>query len=192
MCVLAPGSGRSIVKKTVPDHSCVYLYDLTHRRELGRFNVLDLDESHYIKNKSAKRTKALMRLARVTPHVFLLSGTPAPNRPVELWSQLCAILGVNRIGTYTSFTARIVARNSPSGFVDVSGATNRRELAWFMKSTCLIRRLKRDVLRILPKKTRCTLEVDVQQGKMKKKFARWREINRLVHAAGDPRAHFRA
>ena len=168
-----------IVKKTVPEHSCVVSYDLTHRRELGRFNVLVLDESHYIKNKSAKRTKALMRLARVTPHVFLLSGTPAPNRPVELWSQLSAILGVNRIGTYTSFTRRYCgAKQSPLGFVDVSGATNRRELAWFMKSTCLIRRLKRDVLD-LPKKTRCTLEVDVKQGKMKKKFARWREINRL-------------
>ena len=63
-----------------------------------------------------------------------------------------------------------MARNSPSGFVDVSGATHRQELAWFMKSTCLIRRLKRDVLQDLPKKTRCTLEVDVQQGKMKKKF----------------------
>ena len=168
-----------IVKKTVPDHSCVISYDLTHRRELGRFNVVILDESHYIKNKSAKRTKALMRLARVTPHVFLLSGTPAPNRPVELWSQLATILGVNRIGTYTSFTRRYCgAKMSPLGFVDVSGATHRQELAWYMKSTCLIRRLKRDVLD-LPKKTRCTLEVDVKQGKMKKKFARWREINRL-------------
>jgi SWI/SNF-related matrix-associated actin-dependent regulator 1 of chromatin subfamily A len=168
-----------IVKKTVPEHSCVISYDLTHRRQLGTFNVLILDESHYMKNKSAKRTKALMRLARMTPHVFLLSGTPAPNRPVELWTQLAAILGVNRIGTYTSFTRRYCgAKQSPLGFVDVSGATHKQELAWFMKSTCLIRRLKRDVLD-LPKKTRCTLDVDVPQGKMKKKFARWREINRL-------------
>ena len=168
-----------IVKKTVPEHSCVISYDLTHRRQLGKFNVLVLDESHYIKNKSAKRTKALMRLARVTPHVFLLTGTPAPNRPVELWSQLATILGVNRIGTYTSFTRRYCgAKQSPLGFVDVSGATHKQELAWYMKSTCLIRRLKRDVLD-LPKKTRCTLEVDVPQGGMKKKFARWREINAL-------------
>jgi len=175
-----PDLDVDVVKKTVPDHSCVISYDLTHRRQLGRFNVLILDESHYIKNKSAKRTKALMRLARVTPHVFLLTGTPAPNKPVELWTQLAAILGVNRIGTYTSFTRRYCgAKQSPLGFVDVSGATNRRELAWYMKSTCLIRRLKRDVLQDLPKKTRCTLEVDVAQGKMKKKFKRWKEINRL-------------
>jgi SNF2 family DNA or RNA helicase len=68
---------------------------------------------------------------------------------------------------------------SPLGFVDVSGATHRQELAWYMKSTCLIRRLKRDVLRDLPKKTRCTLEIDVKQGSMKKKFKRWKEINQL-------------
>ena len=175
-----PNLEIDIVKKTVPEHSCIISYDLTHRRRLGRFNVLVLDESHYMKNKSAKRTKALMKLARMTPHVFLLSGTPAPNKPVELWTQLATILGVNRIGTYTSFTRRYCgAKQSPLGFVDVSGATHKRELAWFMKSTCLIRRLKRDVLQDLPKKTRTTLEVDVPQGKMKKKFARWREINRL-------------
>lgn len=175
-----PDLDVQIVKKTVPEHSCVISYDLTHRRELGKFNVLVLDESHYMKNKSAKRTKALMRLARVTPHVFLLTGTPAPNRPVELWTQLATILGVNRIGTYTAFTGRYCgSKMSPLGFVDVSGATHRQELAWYMKSTCLIRRLKRDVLQDLPKKTRCTLEVDVKQGKMKKKFVRWREINQL-------------
>ena len=175
-----PDLDVQIVKKTVPEHSCVISYDLTHRRQLGKFNVLVLDESHYIKNKSAKRTKALMRLARVTPHVFLLTGTPAPNRPVELWAQLATILGVNRIGTYTSFTRRYCgAKQSPLGFVDVSGATHKQELAWYMKNTMLIRRLKRDVLQDLPTKTRCTLEVDVPQGGMKKKFARWREINRL-------------
>ena len=176
-----PNLDVQIVKKTVPEHSCVISYDLTHRRQLGRFNVLVLDESHYIKNKSAKRSKALMKLARMTPHVFLLSGTPAPNRPVELWSQLAAILGVARIGNYTSFTHRYCgAKQSPLGFVDVSGATHKQELAWYMKSTCLIRRLKREVLQDLPTKTRCTLEVDVPQGGMKKKFKRWKEINRLL------------
>ena len=175
-----PDLDVDIVKKTVPEHSCIISYDLTHRRQLGRFTTLVLDESHYMKNKSAKRTKALMRLARVTPHVFLLTGTPAPNKPVELWTQLAVILGVSRIGTYTSFTHRYCgAKQSPLGFVDVSGATHKRELAWFMKNTCLIRRLKRDVLRDLPKKTRTTLEVDVPQGKMKKKFKRWKEINQL-------------
>ena len=169
-----------IVAKTVPNESIIVSYDLTHRRQLGRFTTLVLDESHYMKNKSAKRTKALMKLAKQTPHVFLLTGTPAPNKPVELWTQMAAILGVDRVGNYTSFTRRYCgAKQSPLGFVDVSGATHKSELAWFMKNTMLIRRLKRDVLKDLPMKTRTTLEVDVPNRGMKKKFNRWKEINVL-------------
>ena len=48
-----------------------------------------------------------------------------------------------------------------------------------MKNTMLIRRLKRDVLKDLPMKTRTTLEVDVPNRGMKKKFNRWKEINLL-------------
>ena len=166
-----------ILGKQVKSGSCIVSYDLTHRRVLGSFNVLILDESHYVKNKNAKRTKAIMKLARRTPHVFLLTGTPAPNKPVELWSQLSMLM---RIGTYTSFTHRYCgAKTSPLGFVDVSGATHKEELAWLMKKNVLIRRLKRDVLKHLPAKTRTTLEVDVPCKNMKFKFDRWKEINRL-------------
>lgn len=167
----------AIVGKQIPDSSVIMSYDLSHRRVLSSYNVLILDESHYVKNKNAKRTKAIMKLARKTPHVFLLTGTPAPNKPVELWTQLSMLM---RIGTYTSFTHRYCgAKQSPLGFVDVSGATHKEELAWLMKKTVLIRRLKRDVLSHLPPKTRATLEVDVPCKGMKKKFARWKEINRL-------------
>lgn len=169
----------SIVGKKVPETSVIISYDLTHRRDLGKFNVLILDESHYVKNKNAKRTKAIMKMAKKTKHLFLLTGTPAPNKPVELWSQLFMLMP-KVIGNYTSFTRRYCgAKQSPLGFVDVSGATHREELAWLMKSTCLIRRLKRDVLQHLPPKTRTTLEVDVPCKGMKQKFKRWKEINKL-------------
>ena len=68
-----PDHEIAIVGKTVPDTSIIISYDLTHRRDLGKFNVLILDESHYVKNKSAKRTKAIMKLAKKTPHIFLLT-----------------------------------------------------------------------------------------------------------------------
>ena len=173
-----PNLDISIVKKDVPETSIIISYDLTHRRNLGMFNVLILDESHYAKSKDAKRTKALRRLASHVPHVFLLSGTPAPNKPVELYSQI-SMLG--DYGTYTNFTKRYCgAKMSPLGFVDVSGATHKRELAWLLKSTILIRRLKRDVLKDLPPKIRTTMNVDVPTKGMKKKFDRWKEINRLL------------
>lgn len=166
------------VKKQVPATSIIVSYDLTFRRELGKFNVLILDESHYVKSKKAKRTKALLKLAKKTPHVFLLTGTPAPNKPVELFSQMSMI---KNYGTYTDFTLRYCgAKQSPLGFVDVSGATHKRELAWLLKSTMLIRRLKRDVLSNLPPKIRTTMDVDVPTKHMVKKFKRWKEINRLM------------
>ena len=107
----------SIVGKKVPETSAIISYDLTHRRELGKFNVLILDESHYVKNKNAKRTKAIMKMAKQMKHVFLLTGTPAPNKPVELWSQLYMLMP-KVIGNYTSFTRRYCgAKQSPLGYV---------------------------------------------------------------------------
>ena len=42
------------------------------------------DEIHLAKNEDALRTQALAILARRTPHMILLSGTPLVNRPAEL------------------------------------------------------------------------------------------------------------
>lgn len=52
-----------------------------------KFDVIVLDESHYVKNATAQRTKVVTKLAREATRVILLSGTPS-SRPVELFSQL--------------------------------------------------------------------------------------------------------
>lgn len=52
------------------------------------------DESHMIKNTSAKRTQAALELSSSIksdaemPYVVCVSATPMPNRPQELWAQL--------------------------------------------------------------------------------------------------------
>ena len=59
---------------------------------------LVFDESHMMKNMSAKRTKGGMKLASWVkknnrhPYVVMSSGTLFPNRPEELWAQL-SIMG---------------------------------------------------------------------------------------------------
>lgn len=68
-------------------------YDLAFRRkellDLTDFTLM-LDESQFIKNDKAKRTKFIQRLdAR---NVILLSGTPTGGRYEELWTQ-CKLLG---------------------------------------------------------------------------------------------------
>ena len=52
----------------------------------GDWDLLILDEAHYVKTPSAQRTKVAMKLASKVSNVWLLSGTPMPNHPGELWT----------------------------------------------------------------------------------------------------------
>jgi len=49
-------------------------------------DILILDEAHYVKNYGALRTKAALGIACCTERVWLLSGSPMPNNPTELYS----------------------------------------------------------------------------------------------------------
>ena len=115
------------IKTDVPEGNVVVSYSIATKLvfKLGKFNVALVDESHYLKNHRTKRYKALRKLLQRTPRNILLSGTPAPNSPVELYTQL-SILRPKFFGTYTDFVHRYCgAKQSPLGFVDVSGATNK-------------------------------------------------------------------
>lgn len=79
----------------IPEHSIVIInYDLIWRRpklsQLENFTLM-LDESSYIKNEMAKRTKFILNKLK-PDNVILLSGTPTGGKYEELWSQ-CHLLG---------------------------------------------------------------------------------------------------
>lgn len=61
----------------------------------GMFNAIICDESHALKSKSTKRTKAVVPILQAAKRCLLLSGTPALAKPLELWPQLSA-LGASR------------------------------------------------------------------------------------------------
>jgi len=169
-------------KSPIPEGNVVMSYDLAARRvsELGKFRTVVCDESHYLKSHKTKRTKRLKPLVLRTPHAFLLSGTPAANRPVELYSQV-SMVQPRCWGTYTQFVNRYCgAKHSPLGFVDVSGATRKAELSFRLKRVCMIRRLKRDVLTDLPPKTRTRVNLECAGSReIRGMRARWSEINAL-------------
>ncbi len=78
----------------IPEHSVIIInYDLIWRRpelsQLTNFTLM-LDESSYIKNETAKRSKFILKLK--PDNVILLSGTPTGGKYEELWSQ-CHLLG---------------------------------------------------------------------------------------------------
>ena len=106
------------------------------------FQTLVLDESHRIKNEKAKRTKAAMKAMRHIGRVYALSGTPIPNRPIELWPLLNG-LGIYRGGWY-DFAARYAKMWKAPWGMDVSGASNLPELRAMMRPHVL-RRKKDDV-----------------------------------------------
>jgi SWI/SNF-related matrix-associated actin-dependent regulator 1 of chromatin subfamily A len=118
-------------------------YDLLqYLPEKAQFETLVLDECHRIKNPKAARTKAALRLMGLCKNAFALSGTPIPNRPIELWPVLHG-LGIYRGGWY-DFAARYAKLWTAPWGLDVSGASNIPELKALMKPHVL-RRKKEDV-----------------------------------------------
>ena len=118
-------------------------YDLIqYLPEKANFATLVLDEAHRIQNPKAARTKAAMKLMKVCKNVYALSGTPLPNRPIELWPVLHG-LGIYR-GGWFDFAARYAKLWTAPWGLDVSGASNIPELKALMKPHVL-RRKKEDV-----------------------------------------------
>ena len=63
-----------------------YAKALRSRDSLGTPGLVILDEAHYCKTPSAKRTRAALGVASKADRAWLLSGTPMPNDPTELWA----------------------------------------------------------------------------------------------------------
>ena len=119
----------------------VLQYGVTH---CDRYNTLVLDECHRIKNPKAARTKAAMLAMKKIDYVYACSGTPIPNRPIELWPVLHG-LGIYR-GGWFDFAARYAKMWSAPWGLDTSGASNLPELKAMMKPHVL-RRKKEDIFK---------------------------------------------
>ena len=113
--------------------------------------VLIADESHYFKSSSAKRTKAIKKLGKGVNHIINISGTPITNKPVEIYNAV-NMVNPNLFPNYIRFTEKYCGRKKDRYGWNVDGATNMKELNAILKSTVMIRRLKKNVLKDLPDK----------------------------------------
>lgn len=126
---------------------------------LGNPRGLILDESHYVKSPTAKRTKAATSLAKRVPKegmVLLLSGTPILNRADELVAQLRVLGRLAEFGNAKQFRFRYCEWD---GF-GYRGSKNLNELHDRLRASCFVRRTKTEVLSELPPKVRQFLPVE--------------------------------
>ena len=132
--------GRAAAKAVTPSGVVVINYDLLpDLQQLDGWATVILDESHRIKTPTAKRTKSAIKIMKATPRVYALSGTPIPNKPIELWPLLHG-LGIYK-RSWLEFAFRYCkAWNPPWGGLDVSGASNLPELREKLKPHVLRRK----------------------------------------------------
>ena len=134
-------------------------YDILDKfkdRLLGTpFNFFVADESHYIKNQDAKRTKIAQELAKRAKWKIFITGTPIYNKPKDLYVALNLIdpaMFDNFFAFATRYCgARKVNVNNKS-VMKYEGATNVDELNTILRASYMVRRMKKDVLKDLPEK----------------------------------------
>jgi hypothetical protein len=134
----------------------VVSYDVLHRltEPLQRCppRALILDEAHFCKNPSARRTRAALAIAGALDEaalVLLLTGTPVVNRPDDLIAQLRILDRLEEVGGQ-----RCLAQAQRH-------AHEAQLLHKRLRRTCFVRRHKADVLHQLPDKQRVVVPVSI-------------------------------
>jgi SWI/SNF-related matrix-associated actin-dependent regulator 1 of chromatin subfamily A len=118
--------------------------------EIEKFNadIVFGDEIHFAKNLEAKRTKKAFEIAKKARTFVALSGTPIPNRPIEIFP-LLKNFSPTTLGIYVDqrrFEYRFCAGFEDKWGFNNSGASNLDELGERMRATCMVRRLKKDTI----------------------------------------------
>jgi hypothetical protein len=134
----------------------VVSYDVLHRLTgpLQRCppQALVLDEAHFCKNPSARRTRAALAIAGALDEaalVLLLTGTPVVNRPDDLIAQLRIL-------------DRLEAVGGQRGLAQAQRHAHEAQLLHArLRRTCFVRRRKADVLHQLPDKQRVVVAMSI-------------------------------
>lgn len=121
------------------------------------YNFIVCDESHYIKNGEAKRTKVAQELARKAMWKIFITGTPIYNKPKDLYVAL-NLIDPNTFGNFFHFASRYCGAKKMNmggkSIVKFDGASNIDELNQILRSNYMVRRMTKDVLKDLPEKVK--------------------------------------
>ena len=127
-------------------------YDLKDKQNslitLSNFDLVIIDEAHYIQNAQAQRTKLINSFAKDINRVWLLTGTPMTSRPMNYFNLLNIIespVAQNWMAYAIRYCQGYQFNAGKRKIWNVSGASNLEELR-DRTSRQVLRRLKEDVL----------------------------------------------
>lgn len=126
--------------------------------------IIIIDEAHYMKSNSTKRTKAIKQLCKDIPHIIALSGTPIMSKPVEIYNIIHLLNPSIFPNKWTFLHKYCGAKHNGFGW-DFSGATNAQELHQILTNKIMIRRKKKNVLKDLPDKIYSLVPLNIDNRK---------------------------
>lgn len=112
------------------------------------FDLVVMDEAHYIQNVKAARTKIANHIVKKVGKVWLLTGTPMTSRPMNYYNLLDLVdspVAENWMAYAIRYCAGYQFSVGPKKVWNVTGASNLEELRDRTKPQVL-RRLKEDIL----------------------------------------------
>lgn len=137
------------------------------------FSLVIADEIHFLKNRKSIRSKSFKKLAHKVPSVIGLTGTLIMNRPAELLNILILIERIKEIAPddqyHHYFFERYCNMKETNFGLDISGASNIKELNRLLKECCYFQVSKRDALKELPPISENVVECEITNKRAYKK-----------------------
>jgi SWI/SNF-related matrix-associated actin-dependent regulator of chromatin subfamily A-like protein 1 len=114
----------------------------------SNFDLVIVDEAHYIKNATAQRTKLINDIVKKTERLWLLTGTPMTSRPMDYFNLLSLVdspVAKNWMAYAIRYCAGYQFKVGNRKVWNITGASNLEELRERTSGT-ILRRLKENVL----------------------------------------------
>jgi SWI/SNF-related matrix-associated actin-dependent regulator 1 of chromatin subfamily A len=114
----------------------------------SNFDLVIVDEAHYIKNAQAQRTKLINDIVKNIERLWLLTGTPMTSRPIDYFNLLSLVdspVAKNWMAYVIRYCAGYQFKVGAKKVWNVMGSSNLEELRDRTSGT-ILRRLKEDVL----------------------------------------------
>lgn len=141
------------------------------------FKSIILDEAHYIKDPTTARALACMKIRKGIPIRLLLTGTPMMNQPSEFYSLLKFLDRIDEFGGFYGFMNEWCGMERGKKKLEMKKGFRTVPLNERLRSTCYVRRRKKEVWKDLPPKTRISYSTEItnrdEYDRAKKQLLEW-------------------